>query len=247
MTARPLLELRDVQASYGPYRALFGVSLVVPEGAVVALIGANGAGKSTVARVISGLVRVTAGSVRLGDEDITRWPTWRIARAGVAHVPEGRSVLSSLTVEENLLLAARAAGARVDRDAALRRAYDAFGRLADRRRQLAGTLSGGEQRMLSLARAMAVPQRLLVVDELSLGLAPAMVDDAFSVLGTIRDAGTSVLVAEQHLDRALSFADRVVVLVRGRVAAQGTVAEVQPAIGQLMPTHPSAVRPAASP
>jgi branched-chain amino acid transport system ATP-binding protein len=239
-SSRPLLELKDVEASYGPYRALFGVSFTVPEGSAVALVGSNGAGKSTVARVISGLVRASAGAVVFEGSDITRWPAWRIARAGIAQAPEGRSVFATLTVEENLLLAAQSLFGGRRPSEVLERAFGAFPRLGERRRQLAGTLSGGEQRMLSLAKVLAVPQRLLVVDELSLGLAPGVVDEVFGVLGTIRDRGTSLLVVEQHLDRVLSLADRAVVLVRGRVAAEGAVADVQPAIAELLPTHPSA-------
>ncbi len=234
---RPLLELRDVEASYGPYRALFGVTFSVPEGSAVALVGSNGAGKSTVARVVSGLVRAKAGTIRFAGHEITRWPAWRIARAGLAHAPEGRSVFASLTVEENLVLAARALGGQRP-NGALDRAFSTFGQLAAHRHQLAGTLSGGEQRMLSLAKVLVVPQRLLVVDELSFGLSPAVVDEVFGTLKTIRDAGTSLLVIEQHLDRVLSISDRAVLLVRGRVAAEGTVAEVEPAIDRLLPAHP---------
>jgi len=234
---RPLLELRDVEASYGPYRALFGVTFSIPERAAVALVGSNGAGKSTVARVVSGLVRAKAGTIRFAGHDITRWPAWRIARAGLAHAPEGRSVFASLTVEENLTLAARALGGRRP-NGALDRAFSTFGQLADHRHQLAGTLSGGEQRMLSLAKLLVVPQRLLVVDELSFGLSPAVVDEVFDTLRMIRDTGTSLLVIEQHLDRVLAMSDRAVVLVRGRVAAEGTVADVEPAIERLLPAHP---------
>lgn len=237
---RPLLELEGVEASYGPYRALFGVSFTVPEGSAVALVGSNGAGKSTVARVVSGLVKAKAGSVRFAGHEITRWPAWRIARAGIAHAPEGRSVFASLTVEENLLLAARALLGRGRSSEALDRAFSTFSRLGARRHQLAGTLSGGEQRMLSLAKVLAVPARLLVVDELSLGLAPGIVDEVFSALGAIRDSGTSLLVVEQHLDRVLSMADRVVLLVRGRVEAEGPVAEVEPVVARLLPAPPSA-------
>jgi branched-chain amino acid transport system ATP-binding protein len=239
VAAEPLLELRNVEASYGPYRALFGVSFAVSRGSAVALVGSNGAGKSTVARVISGLVRASAGSVRFDGHDITRWPAWRIARAGIAHAPEGRSVFATLTVEENLLLPARSAGGGGRPGEALDRAFGAFGQLAERRHQLAGTLSGGEQRMLSLAKALAVPQRLLIVDELSLGLAPQAVDEVFDALRAIRDTGTSLLVVEQHLDRVLSIADRAVVLVRGRVAAEGSLSEIASAITQLLPAHPS--------
>lgn len=234
-TGPPLLELHDVQASYGPYRALFGVSFCVPERSAVALVGSNGAGKSTVARVISGLVRASAGRIVFGGVDITRWPAWRIARAGLVHAPEGRSVFASLTVEENLWLAFSALGRRRQRQA-LESAYGAFERLARRRDQLAGTLSGGEQRMLTLAKVLAVPQRLLVVDEVSLGLAPAVVDEVFSALRQIMASGTSLLVVEQHLGRALEIADHVVVLVRGRVARQGPAGEVGEAVSGLLPT-----------
>ncbi len=234
---RSLLELRGVEASYGPYRALFGVTFSVPEGSAVALVGSNGAGKSTVARVVSGLVRAKVGTIRFAGHDVTRWPAWRIARAGLAHAPEGRSVFASLTVEENLILAARALGGRPP-SGALDRAFSTFGQLAARRHQLAGTLSGGEQRMLSLAKVLAVPQRLLVVDEASFGLSPAVVDEVFDTLRMIRATGTSLLVVEQHLDRVLSMSDRAVVLVRGRVAAEGTVADVEPAIERLLPAHP---------
>jgi branched-chain amino acid transport system ATP-binding protein len=234
-----LLELQGVEASYGPYRALFGVSFRVPAGSAVALVGSNGAGKSTVARVVSGLVRASAGTIRFDGRDITRWPAWRIARAGIAHAPEGRSVIASLTVEENLLLAARSLGGDRRAGDTLDRAFAAFERLGERRRQPAGTLSGGEQRMLSLAKVLALAPRLAVFDELSLGLAPRIVDEVFEALVTIRSAGTSLLVVEQHLDRVLSIADRAVVLVRGRVAAEGSVADVQPAIAELLPAHPA--------
>lgn len=246
-----LLELEGVEASYGPYRALFGVSFRVPAGSAVALVGSNGAGKSTVARVVSGLVRASAGTIRFDGRDITRWPAWRIARAGIAHAPEGRSVIASLTVEENLLLAARALGGDRRGNDTLDRAFAAFERLGERRHQPAGTLSGGEQRMLSLAKVLALAPRLAVFDELSLGLAPRIVDEVFEALVTIRSAGTSLLVVEQHLDRVLSIADRAVVLVRGRVAAEGSVADVQPAIAELLPAHPAGLggglAPAAAP
>jgi branched-chain amino acid transport system ATP-binding protein len=231
----PVLELRDVEASYGAYRALFGVSFSVEEGSAVALIGSNGAGKSTVARVVSGLIHATSGSVLLNGRDITRWPAWRIARAGIAHAPEGRSVFASLSVEENLVLTFRRARGHHGEGEALGRAFDAFPALSKRRRQLAGTLSGGEQRMLTLAKVLVVPQRLLVVDELSMGLAPAVVDSVFDALRRIHQSGTSLLVIEQHVGRLLGLVDRAVVLVRGRVVYQGTAAEAGEAVSRLLP------------
>jgi branched-chain amino acid transport system ATP-binding protein len=214
-----VLELVDVDAAYGPFRALFGVSLTVDDGSVTALLGANGAGKTTVARVASGLVRPTSGHVLVGGTDVTRTAAWKIARLGVVHAPEGRSVFSTLTVEENLLLSFRQLADDVA--AALERAYTAFPRLGERRRQVAGTLSGGEQRMLSLARVLGEPPRLLIADELSLGLAPVVIDEVYRSLGAIRDLGTSVLLVEQQVTRALTLADHVVLLAKGEVGYRG--------------------------
>ena len=221
----PLLELRAVSAGYGPYRALFDVSLEVAEASTVALLGPNGAGKTTVARLCSGLVRPTSGRVVFAGAEITGLPPWRIARAGVSHAPEGRSVFASLTVEENLALELASLGRR-GMASALARAYDLFPQLSGRRRQLAGTLSGGEQRMLMLARVLAHPPRLLVVDELSLGLAPVVLEQVYATLHTVRDAGTSMLVIEQHASHALALADRVVVLDKGTVMYAGPTAEL---------------------
>ena len=194
-----MLELRDVSAAYGRFRALFGVSLSVAAGSVTALVGPNGAGKSTIARVATGLVPVTKGRIFFSGQDVTGLATWKLVRLGVAHAPEGRSVFATLDVEDNLRLTfIRTLGRKATADT-LARAFARFPRLADRRRQLAGTLSGGEQRMLALARVLAVPPKLLVVDELSLGLAPRVVDDVYRALREIRDAGTSLLVIEQQL------------------------------------------------
>ena len=169
-----VLELKDVSASYSTYRALFGVSMSIPADGIVALVGSNGAGKSTLARVASGLVPASSGRICVDGEDVTHLSAHRIAQRGVAHVPEGRAIFSSLTVEENLTVSfLRRVPRRGIRDA-LDRAYNAFPMLADRRRQMGGTLSGGQQRILSLARVLAVPAKLLSVDVLSLGLAPVV-------------------------------------------------------------------------
>ena len=234
-----LLEFSHVDASYGSYRALFDVSFKVHDGSVVALLGANGAGKSTVARVASGLVPTTKGTVEFAGRDVTRVRAWRIARLGMAHAPEGRSVFSTLSVEENLSLTFRQAlGHRKVVDA-LGRAYEAFPRLGERRGQMAGTLSGGEQRMLALAKVLVVPQRLLIVDELSLGLAPAVVDDVFAALRTIVAGGTALLVVEQHVSRALDIADQVVVLAKGRVIHDGPVDQLGDLVDTLLPGRPT--------
>jgi len=185
-------------------------------------------------------VRATGGNVLFGGRDITRWPVWRIARAGLAHAPEGRSVLASLTVEENLLLAfGTGLGKRKQQNEALERAYSKFDHLAERRHQLAGKLSGGEQRMLCLAKVLVVPERLLIVDELSLGLAPVAVDSVFASLRAIRDMGTSLLIIEQHVERVLQIADRVVALVRGRVVREGPAEQMGAFVSNLLPAPAS--------
>jgi len=239
--APPALELRDVSAAYGRFRALFGVTMSVPAGSVTALVGPNGAGKSTIARVASGLVPVSKGRINMAGEDVTGLSTWRLVRLGMAHAPEGRSVFATLDVEDNLRLTfIRALGRKGAADA-LDRAYTRFPGLADRRRQLAGTLSGGEQRMLALARVLAVPPKLLVVDELSLGLAPRIVDDVYRALRDIRDAGTSLLVIEQQLPRALELAEQLVFLRKGQVVEAGPVGELSELARELLPdsTEPS--------
>ena len=226
----PVLELDNVSASYSTYRALFGVTFSVPDNGVVALVGSNGAGKSTVARMVSGLVPVSSGVVRVAGEDVTRRSPHRIASLGVTHVPEGRAIFSSLTVEENLTVAFRK---RVDRKGvadALRRAYDAFPILAERRKQVGGTLSGGQQRILSLAKVLAVPPRLLIADELSLGLAPVIVDQVYDGLVAIHQQGSALLVVEQQVDRVLAIADRAVLLVKGAVAWDGPASQARPAL-----------------
>lgn len=216
-----LLELDGVEASYGPFRALFGVSFTVEEGQAVALLGSNGAGKTTVARVCSGLIRPSAGSVRFAGNDISRSHAWQITRDGIVQAPEGRSVFATLTVEENLMLGFRRSLGKARAGEALEQAYEAFPRLRERRRQVAGTLSGGEQRMLSLSRVLADPPRLLIADELSLGLAPIIVSEVYQTLDRIRAAGTTLLVVEQQVGHALDLADAAVVLEQGRVAYAG--------------------------
>ena len=245
----PLLELRDVDAAYGPFRALFGVSLTVRPGTVTALLGANGAGKTTVARVATGLVRPTRGEMWFEGDRIA-WPApvgvgfferwfsraawvdrrgvrpFEMSRRGIVHAPEGRSVFASLSVQENLELSFRRELGAHGVKGALAKAYDLFPRLGERSQQVAGTLSGGEQRMLSLARVMVNPPKLLVADELSLGLAPIVVDEVYASLSAIRDAGTSILLVEQYVGHALAIANDVVVLNHGTVAHSGPAASL---------------------
>ena len=223
---RPLLELCDVEAGYGPFRAIFGVSLQISEGGTLALLGSNGAGKTTIARVCSGLISPTSGTVRFADQDVTGARPFEYARLGVVHAPEGRSVFASLSVEENLELTFRRSRGRAGVRSALDSAYELFPRLGERRRQLAGTLSGGEQRMLSLSRVLVERPRMLIADELSLGLAPIVVDEVYRTLATIRDAGTTLLIVEQHVHHALALADEAIVLSKGEVAYSGPVSEL---------------------
>jgi branched-chain amino acid transport system ATP-binding protein len=228
------LELQSVSASYSTYRALFDVSFSVPAGSIVALLGANGAGKSTVARVATGLVAATSGKVLVGGRDVTRSAAHRIARMGVFHVPEGRGVFADLDVEENLRLALRRrVGARHLAEA-MERAYTTFPVLAARRRQQAGTLSGGEQRILSLAGVLEAAPKLVVADELSLGLAPVIVDGVYEGLKAIHARGAALLVVEQQVDRALALASHAVLLARGAVHWQGPPGQARAEMEQLL-------------
>ena len=222
----PLLELRGVDAGYGPFKALFGVDFAVERGRVLTLLGSNGCGKTTVARVCSGLIAPSAGEVRFDGQPMTGRHAYEYARAGVTHAPEGRSVFASLTVHENLQLALLRSRGKHGVAAAIAEAYELFPRLSTRSRQLAGTLSGGEQRMLSLARVLVDKPRLLIADELSLGLAPIVVDEVYATLRRIRDAGTTLLIVEQHVGHALAIADDVIVLIKGEISFSGPVAEL---------------------
>ena len=231
----PLLELRDIEASYGPFRSLFGISFGVREGSVMALLGSNGSGKTTVVRVCCGLLKPTAGQLLYEGRDITGLRPFRLARIGIVHAPEGRSVFSTLTVDENLALTFRQVFGRSGYRAALQKAYDQFPRLGERRKQVAGTLSGGEQRMLSLARVLVHEPKLLITDELSLGLAPVVIDEVYRTLAVIREAGTSLLIIEQHVHQALTLADDVIVLSKGRVTLSGPVNELGDVSERLLP------------
>ena len=214
------LVVEDLHVQYGPAKALFGISLEVTTGSVLAVLGPNGAGKSTLARAVSGLVPVTSGSVTFAGTDITRRPAHRIRRAGLTYLPEGRGIFPGLSVMENLRMATRQLN-RGDRAAATELAIELFPILGDRRRQRAGTLSGGEQQMLALARALAVDPTLIIADELSLGLAPIVADHVFEGLEHAREIGITVILIEQFIHRALELADRCAILSRGKVSWTG--------------------------
>jgi branched-chain amino acid transport system ATP-binding protein len=234
LPGEPALEVSHVNAAYGPYRALFDVTFSVPAGSVTALLGSNGAGKSTVARVVSGLLPSTTGTIRLGGRDMTGQPAYKIARAGMAHVPEGRGIFSNLTVEENLVMAFRQRAGRKQVPESLARAYQAFPILGERRKQAGGTLSGGQQRLLSLAKVLVVPPHLLVADELSLGLAPVVIEAVYRGLREINAAGTALLLVEQQVDRALELATDAVVLEHGNVAFAGSADQALGAMEQVL-------------
>ena len=238
--------MEHVSAAYGPYRALFDVSFRVPTGGVVALVGSNGAGKSTVARTVTGLVTATDGQVLLEGQDVTKLPAYRIARLGMAHVVEGRGVFSTLTVEENLVLAFRQRDGRGKLAENLTRAYDAFPLLGERRRQMAGTLSGGQQRLLSLAKVLVVPPKVLVADELSLGLAPVVVDAVYEGLEQINRNGTALVVVEQQVHRVLALATWAVVLDHGAVVYEGGPEGASAAVEALMARREEAASAGAS-
>jgi branched-chain amino acid transport system ATP-binding protein len=221
----PLLEVQGLRAGYGRIPVIFGIDLTVDEGEIVALLGLNGAGKTTTLRAISGMIPVLGGSVRFAGQDITGLAAERIARRGLLHVPEGRGIFPNLRVDESLRLAA--ALAKADGAEATRRvaeAYETFPSLERRQGQPAGTLSGGEQQMLALARALIWRPRLLMVDEMSQGLAPAIVDRLFEIVGAFRDNGTALILVEQFVTRALAVADRAYVVEKGEIGYAGTAA-----------------------
>jgi branched-chain amino acid transport system ATP-binding protein len=220
-----VLTLTNITAGYGDTTVLRDVSLEVPAGEVAALLGPNGAGKTTLLRVASGLLRPRRGQVLLSGVDVTRRAPHQLARRGLCHVPEGRGVFPALTVRENLNLQSQAG----QESESIQRAIEAFPRLGERLNQLAGTMSGGEQQMLALARAYIQSPTIVLLDEVSLGLAPKVVDEIFEFLGKLRETGAALLLVEQYVNRALAVADRVYLLNRGEVAFSGDPSTVDEA------------------
>jgi len=218
----PLLQLENVTAYYGDLQALFEISLRVFPGEIVTLIGANGAGKTTTLRVISGMKPPSTGSVRFEEDDVSRVPAHRMVARGISHVPEGRQVFPFLTVRENLSLGAYTPRARAHMKESLQEQLALFPRLGERLRQLAGTLSGGEQQMVAIARGLMARPRLLLLDEPSLGLAPKVVDEVFEKIREIRKTGITILIVEQNVVSGLSISDRGYVIQHGSVLMEDT-------------------------
>jgi len=221
-----MLKIENLHVSYGGIRALRGISLEVPDGKIVTLIGANGAGKSTMLRTITGLVKAESGSIRWNDHELLGQPTDRIISAGIAMCPEGRRVFADLTVLENLKIGAYLRKDRAGIEEDLQSVYDLFPRLKERVWQMAGTLSGGEQQMLTVGRALMSRPQLLLLDEPSLGLAPLVVQDIFSIIKKINKQGTTLLLIEQNANMALRTADLAYVLETGNITMFGTGADL---------------------
>ena len=221
-----LLSLDDVRASYGDLQALFNITLQVTAGEVVTLIGANGAGKTTTLRVISGLLRSRHGKVRFDGQEISRLPAHEIVMCGVSHVPEGRQLFPYMSVEENLALGAYIPRVRPKLRAKIEEQFELFPRLKERRQQLAGTLSGGEQQMVAIARGLMAAPKLLLLDEPSLGLAPKIVEEVFAKIQQIGKSGVTVLIVEQNVVDGLSISDRGYVVENGEITLQGTPKEL---------------------
>lgn len=226
-----MLSISNLHAAYGKVEVLHGISLEVPKGKVVSLIGSNGAGKTTTMRAISGMLKPMAGQVTLGGRDVTGLESYKIARAGLAHSPEGRRVFSTLSVTDNLKLGAfpRLTGSRPkgEVNADLEKAMELFPRLKERRNQLAGTLSGGEQQMLAMARAVMLNPEVVLLDEPSMGLAPILVEEVFHIIQHLKEQGVTMLLVEQFAAAALNVADYGYVLENGRISCHGPAEQLK--------------------
>ena len=220
----PGIAIEEVRAAYGRIEVLHGVDLIVPPGSVFALLGPNGAGKSTLLKVISGRLRPSAGRVLIGDQPVGKRPTEKLTRSGVCAVPEGRGIFPNLTVRENLRIWTYRGGITA-RDVE-ERTFATFPRLKERRRQMAGTLSGGEQQMLAISRALVTEPKVLLLDELSMGLAPLIVTELYELVGTLAGQGMTILLVEQFVATAVSVATRAAIMVHGRITQEGTPKEM---------------------
>jgi branched-chain amino acid transport system ATP-binding protein len=218
-----LFELMDVRAGYGEFKVLHGVSMSLKEKSIISIIGSNGAGKSTLLKAISGLIKIDSGKILFKGQDLGEIPAYDIARMGIVQVPEGRRIFSKMTVEENLLLVLNSKSAKSERGETLREVFGLFPVLKERLKQRAGTLSGGEQQMLAIARALTIKPQLLMLDEPSSGLAPVITKDVFRVIGLLnKERGITVLLVEQNVMAALNLSDYGYVLENGKMALEGT-------------------------
>lgn len=216
-----MLEVKDLEVYYGVIQAIKGVSFHVDKGEVIALIGANGAGKTTILHTITGLLIPKKGSVMFGGKDITKVPAHKIVSMGMAHVPEGRRVFAELSVYENLRMGAYTRKDKGEIEASLQQIYERFPRLKERKNQMAGTLSGGEQQMLAMGRALMSKPQIILMDEPSMGLSPILVNEIFDIIQSVSESGTTVLLVEQNAKKALSIADRAYVLETGNIVMEG--------------------------
>ncbi|MBQ8575227.1 MAG: ABC transporter ATP-binding protein [Clostridia bacterium] len=216
-----LLEIKDLEVNYGVIKAIKGVSFEVNEGEIIALIGANGAGKTTILHTITGLIPAKAGSIMFDGKELTKTPPHKIVSMGMAHVPEGRRIFQQLSVLENLKLGAYTRKDKAEFDSTLKMVYERFPRLEERKNQVAGTLSGGEQQMLAMGRALMSKPRIILMDEPSMGLSPLLVSEIFDIIKVINESGTTVLLVEQNAKKALSIADRAYVLETGNISLSG--------------------------
>lgn len=216
-----LLEIKDLEVNYGVIKAIKGVSFDVNEGEIIALIGANGAGKTTILHTITGLIQAKKGSIVFDGKELTKTPPHKIVSMGMAHVPEGRRIFQQLSVLENLKLGAYTRKDKSEIASTLKMVYERFPRLEERKNQVAGTLSGGEQQMLAMGRALMSKPRILLMDEPSMGLSPLLVSEIFDIIKVINESGTTVLLVEQNAKKALSIADRAYVLETGKITLSG--------------------------
>ena len=221
-----MLEVKDLKVSYGVIQAIKGVSFEVNQGEIIALIGANGAGKTTILQTISGLIPAKEGSITFNGKDITKTPGFKIVSMGMAQVPEGRRVFSQLSVLQNLKMGAYTRKDKQEIENTLKMVYERFPRLAERKNQLAGTLSGGEQQMLAMGRALMSKPDIVLMDEPSMGLSPILVNEIFDIIKEINKSGTTILLVEQNAKKALSIANRAYVLETGNVSLSGDASEL---------------------
>ncbi len=221
-----MLEIRDLEVYYGVIQAIKGISFEVNEGEIISLIGANGAGKTTILHTITGLLSPKKGSIIFEGKDITKTPAHKIVSLGMAHVPEGRRVFAEMSVYQNLKMGAYTRNDKGEIEQTLEKVYKRFPRLEERKNQLAGTLSGGEQQMLAMGRALMSNPRIILMDEPSMGLSPILVNEIFDIIQSVSETGTTVLLVEQNAKKALGIADRAYVLETGKIVMSGDAKEL---------------------